>query len=100
MPPSIGMAAVVRSLAARPREDRFYYYPSESYWATPFVGGSYLFNDENGARILDARAMFHFYATGITPAMTQAPGRCRIAVCDALSGQERSIRWTDRRPTR
>ncbi|MEO1091356.1 MAG: DUF1254 domain-containing protein [Pseudomonadota bacterium] len=69
---SIG-AAAVRSLAARPREDRFYYYPGESYWATPFVGGSYLFNDENGARILDARAMFHFYATGITPAMTQAP---------------------------
>ncbi|MEL6766564.1 MAG: DUF1254 domain-containing protein [Pseudomonadota bacterium] len=66
-------AAAVRSLAARPREGRFYYYPGESYWATPFVGGSYLFNDENGARILDARAMFHFYATGITPAMTQAP---------------------------
>ncbi|WP_434053790.1 MAG: DUF1254 domain-containing protein [Roseibium sp.] len=66
-------AAAVRALAARPREDRFYYYPGESYWATPFVGGSYLFNDDNGARILDARAMFHFYATGITPAMTQAP---------------------------
>lgn len=66
-------AAAVRSLAARPREDRFYYYPGESYWATPFVGGSYLFNDHKGARILDARAMFHFYATGITPAMTQAP---------------------------
>lgn len=66
-------AATVRTLAARPREDRFYYYPGGSYWGTPFVGGSYLFDDENGARILDARAMFHFYATGITPAMTQAP---------------------------
>jgi hypothetical protein len=66
-------AATARTLAARPREDRFYYYPGESYWGTPFVGGSYLFNDENGARILDARTMFHFYATGITPAMTQAP---------------------------
>jgi len=66
-------AATVRTLAARPREDWFYYYPGESYWATPFVGGSYLFNDKNNARILDGRAMFHFYATGITPAMTQAP---------------------------
>jgi hypothetical protein len=66
-------AATVRTLAARPREDWFYYYPGESYWATPFVGGSYLFKDKNNARILDGRAMFHFYATGITPAMTQAP---------------------------
>lgn len=69
---SIGHATA-RTIAARPREDRFYYYPGESYWGTPFVGGSYLFADDNGARILDARTMFFFYATGITPAMTQAP---------------------------
>ena len=66
-------AATVRTLAARPREDRFYYYPGESYWGTPFVGGSYEFIDANNARILDGRSYFHFYATGITPAMTQAP---------------------------
>lgn len=66
-------AATARTIAARPREDDFYYYPGESYWGTPFVGGSYEFVDKNGARILDARAMFQFYATGITPAMTEAP---------------------------
>ena len=66
-------AVTVRALASRPREDMFYYYPGEGVWTTPFPGGSYLFLDENNARYLDARAYFHFYATGITPAMTQAP---------------------------
>ena len=47
----------------------FYYYPGESVWATPFPGGSHEFLD-NGAVVLDGRAYFHFYATGITPAMT------------------------------
>ncbi|MGD8957887.1 MAG: DUF1254 domain-containing protein [Chromatiaceae bacterium] len=62
-------AATVRTLAARPRDDSFYYYPGESIWATPFPGGSHEFLDD-GAVVLDARAFFHFYATGITPAMT------------------------------
>jgi hypothetical protein len=65
-------AATVRTLAARPREDAFYFYPGQGVWDTPFIGGSYKFLD-HGARLLDARAFFHFYATGITPAMTQAP---------------------------
>jgi AcrR family transcriptional regulator len=51
----------------------FYYYPGEGVWTKPFIGGSYLFLDKNNARYLDARAFFRFYATGITPAMTQAP---------------------------
>ncbi len=62
-------AATVRTLAALPREDMFYFYPGESVWSTPFPGGSHEFLD-NGARLLDARSYFHFYATGITPAMT------------------------------
>jgi hypothetical protein len=62
-------AATVRTLTSRPREDKFYYYPGESVWTTPFPGGSHEFLD-NGARLLDARSFFHFYATGITPAMT------------------------------
>ena len=62
-------AATVRTLAARPRDDMFYFYPGESVWSTPFPGGSHEFLDA-GARLLDARAYFHFYATGITPAMT------------------------------
>jgi hypothetical protein len=38
------------------------------------VGGSYEFLN-NGERMLDARTLFHYYATGITPAMAFAkPG--------------------------
>jgi len=62
-------AATVRTLAARPRDDMYYFYPGKGVWSTPFPGGSHEFLD-NGARVLDARAYFHFYATGITPAMT------------------------------
>ncbi len=61
-------AVTVRALTARPRDDMFYYYPGESIWSTCFPGGSHEFLD-NGAIVLDARAYFHFYATGITPAM-------------------------------
>jgi hypothetical protein len=66
-------AVTVRALVSRPREDAFYYYPGKGVWTTPFIGGSYLFLDKNNSRYLDARAFFHFYATDITPAMTQAP---------------------------
>lgn len=62
-------AVTSRTLAARPREDMFYFYPGEGVWSTPFPGGSHEFL-ESGARVLDARTYFHFYATGITPAMT------------------------------
>ena len=65
-------AVTVRALAARPRDRAFYFYPGESHWMTPFVGGSYTFLEDD-AKLLDARAFFHFYATGITPAMTMAP---------------------------
>ncbi len=62
-------AATVRTLAARPRDPAFYFFPGEGVWSTPFPGGSHEFLDD-GARVLDARSYFHFYATGITPAMT------------------------------
>ena len=58
------------SCSARGRR-RYYFYPGEGSWYTPFVGGSYLF-EANGARLLDARTMFFYFATGITPAMTAA----------------------------
>jgi hypothetical protein len=41
-------------------------YP-DSAWFNPFVGG-YRFED-GGARLLDARTMFHYTYTGVTPAM-------------------------------
>jgi hypothetical protein len=62
-------AVTVRTLTARPRDEMFYFYPGEGVWSTPFPGGSYEFLD-GGARVLDGRSYFHFYATGITPAMT------------------------------
>jgi hypothetical protein len=40
-------------------------------WKNAFVGGSYEFL-RNGARILDARTQFHYFATVITPAMAHA----------------------------
>jgi hypothetical protein len=44
-------------------------YPN-SAWLTVFIGGSYKF-EQNGVVNLDAKSMFFFYATGITPAMTE-----------------------------
>jgi hypothetical protein len=40
-------------------------------WNSPFAGGSHEFLD-NGARILDDRTYFHYFATGITPAMVKS----------------------------
>jgi hypothetical protein len=65
--------AIARSdlLASRDPRTRIY---SDRQWLTPFVGGSYRFLDGT-QRLLDARIMFFYYATGITPAMSEAtPG--------------------------
>jgi hypothetical protein len=43
------------------------YIYEDSAWFNPFLG-SYLFL-ENGARVLDARTMFHYPYTAVTPAM-------------------------------
>jgi hypothetical protein len=59
--------ATVRALAYRCRLKDAFFYPN-SAWNTPFVGGSHEFLRQ-GARLLDARSYFFFYATGITPAM-------------------------------
>jgi len=59
--------ATVRALAYRCRVKEAYFYP-DSAWNTPFIGGSHEFLNQ-GARLLDARSYFFFYATGITPAM-------------------------------
>ena len=62
-------SVTARTLASRPREDSFYIYPGEGIWTNPLLTGGYEFLNE-GARMLDARTFFHFYATGITPAMS------------------------------
>ncbi|MBI1178166.1 DUF1254 domain-containing protein [bacterium] len=61
-------SVTAQALAARPRSEIFYVYPSKRVWTNPLPGGHYDFL-ENGATMLDARIDMHFYATGITPAM-------------------------------
>jgi hypothetical protein len=65
--------AIARSnlFAGRNPQTRIY---TDRQWFTLFVGGSYLFLD-GAERLLDERMRFFFYATGITPAMTESkPG--------------------------
>jgi hypothetical protein len=62
--------ATARAISFRPREEAFYFYPGESAWFTPFVGGSHEFLQDN-VRLLDARTCFFYLATGITPAMSK-----------------------------
>jgi hypothetical protein len=60
--------ATARTIMFRSRLKDSYFYPN-SAWQTPFIGGSYLF-EQNGVRLLDARTFFFIYATGVTPAMS------------------------------
>jgi hypothetical protein len=62
--------ATARANLFRSREQGMFIYPDAS-WFNPFVGGSYLF-ERNGARLLDPRSAFFYFATGITPAMAAA----------------------------
>jgi len=61
-------AAIVRTQMAKPRTEYLYKFPG-TQWLNPLAYKSYLFEHE-GVRLLDARGAFHFYATGITPAMS------------------------------
>jgi len=60
--------ATARALTFRPRLEEVYYYPDRK-WFTSFPGGSYEFLTQPGVRNLDGRVLFHYYATGVTPAM-------------------------------
>ena len=65
--------ATARAITFAPRDERTKFYPDRQ-WYTTFYAGGYAF-EEHGERMLDTRAMFHYYATGITPAMTNSkPG--------------------------
>ena len=63
-------SVIVKTIWSKPRDDMSYWYPGESNWMVAFPGGEYTFVHE-GATMLDVRAGFHFYATGITPAMAK-----------------------------
>jgi hypothetical protein len=62
--------ATARAISFQPRDEAFYFYPGDSAWFTPFVGGSSEFI-QNNVRLLDARTCFFYLATGITPAMSE-----------------------------
>ena len=76
--------ATARALMYRSRLKDAYLYDN-SAWMTPFVGGSYLF-ERAGVRLLDARTMFFFGATCVTPAMA-----ARIAG----QGSQYAVAFTD-----
>jgi hypothetical protein len=61
--------ATARTLTYQCRIKDAYLYPN-SAWITPFIGGSYKF-EQDGVVNLGAKALFFFYATGVTPAMTE-----------------------------
>lgn len=58
--------ASARAITFSPRRQSSFYY-TDRQWYSPF-GGSYEFMD-NGEMVLNDRVMFHYGATGITPAM-------------------------------
>jgi hypothetical protein len=83
--------ATSRAIAFKNRDKAVFYYPN-SAWCTPFVGGSYKF-EENGVRLLDAQTFFFFYATGITPAMSMklAPGEGSAYACGFVDSKGNAL---------
>jgi hypothetical protein len=63
-------AAISRALVYSPRDPEAAIFEGSS-WSQAFIGGSYEFL-RDGARLLDARTSFHYFATVITPAMAHA----------------------------
>lgn len=63
---ALGTAAA-RSLNYAPRSRAPFLYET-GYWKTAFVGGNHQFQ-YGDVKLVDARTLFHYYATGITPAM-------------------------------
>ena len=62
-------SVTARALTSRPSDQRHYLYPGEGVWTNPFIDGRYDFILD-GATLIDSRIYMHFYATGITPAMS------------------------------
>lgn len=61
--------AAARAIAFRPRRPALYVY-EDRQWDSPFAGGNREFLDD-GERVLDDRIIFHYMATGSTPAMAR-----------------------------
>jgi hypothetical protein len=86
---AIGNGAA-RALLWAPRDSRTRFF-ADRMWQTAFVGNSYLFAD-GAERLLDARTMFLYYATGVTPAMANAkPGTGSAYAAAFLDSKERPL---------
>jgi hypothetical protein len=79
--------ATSRAIAFRMRGTEAYYYPGNSSWQLPFVGG-YSFERQPGVLNLDAYIYYYFMATGVTPAMEEK-----------MVGQGSQYAWTARDST-
>ena len=80
-------AAISRSMSWASRDEKVYFYPEDDRtWFSAFAVGSHIFQVDNWLHH-DARSMFHYNATGITPAMAVAmPGigsQYAAAACDS-----------------
>ena len=81
---AMARAAISRARVYAPRDPGAYYYDG-SAGLHAFIGGSYEFLHA-GARLLDARTQFHYFATVITPAMTHAQVGAGSAYAFAQAG--------------
>ncbi|WP_208818308.1 DUF1254 domain-containing protein [Streptomyces marokkonensis] len=64
-------SGIVRTLCFKPRDPGFYVYPGSS-WKNPWPSHNHEFLSAEGARLLDARAVYHYFAAGTSPAMAAA----------------------------
>lgn len=67
----VGTAAQ-RCIIFNNRDKSVMAYPNSKTWEVGFAGGSYEFLHD-GVKLINERVRFHFYATGITPAMVKPP---------------------------
>ena len=64
--------AAQRTIIWRNRNKNVLIWPDSKSWEVGFAGGSHEFVNE-GIRLINERVRFHYYATGITPAMVRPP---------------------------
>ena len=82
--------ATARAVTFAPRDPRQRFF-TDRQWNTGFLGG-YTFSD-GGERILDGRTVFHYYATGVTPAMAATkPG---VGSAYAYTASDSRGEWLD-----
>ncbi len=64
--------ATQRAIIWRNRDENVVLWPGSKSWEIGFAGGSHEFLND-GVSLINSRTRFHFYATGITPAMVKPP---------------------------